>query len=64
MNFLWLLRNDISHGVVYDDQKLGMCALSRPQGQPLTTDILKTDESIQSETKSLQTESTLDNGKN
>ena len=49
-------RNDIFCRVVYDDPKLGVCALSRSWGHPLTTDMLKTDETIQFEIESLQTE--------
>ena len=40
-----------------------MCAISRPRGQPLTTDILKTDLTVQSEINSLRSEFTFDGGK-
>lgn len=40
-----------------------MCALSRPRGRPCTTDILKTDLTVQSEIDSLRSELTFDSGK-
>ena len=40
-----------------------MCAISRPRGRPLTTDILETDLTVQSEIDSLRSELTFDSGK-
>ena len=42
---------------------MGVCALSRPCGWPLTTDILKTDEIIWSELNSLWTDLTFESEK-
>jgi hypothetical protein len=40
-----------------------VCAISRPRGRPCTTDILKTDLTVQSEIDSLRSELTFDSGK-
>ena len=61
--FPFLSRKEISCRIVYDDPKLGVCAISRPRGRPLTTEILKSDEAIMSEISDLQKELTFCNDK-
>ncbi len=43
---------------------MGVCAISRPRGRPSTTDVLTTDEKIQSEINSLRHELTFEDSKN
>ena len=59
----FISRNEISCRIVYDDPKLGVCAISRPRGRPLTTEILKSDEAIMSEISDLRKELTFCNDK-
>ena len=59
----FLSRNEISCRIVYDNPKLGVCAISRPCGRPLTTEILKSDEAIMSEISDLRKELTFCNDK-
>jgi len=49
-------RNKISCHIVYNDPKLGVCAISQLRGHLCTTDILKTDATIQSEISDLRKE--------
>ena len=56
-------RHKISCHVVYDDPELGLCAISKPRGRPQISELLKSDEVVQSEINTLRSELTFDSNK-
>ena len=58
-----IYRHKISCHVVYDDPELGLCAISKPRGRPQISELLKSDEVVQSEINTLRSELTFDSNK-
>ncbi len=48
---------------MYDDPDVGLCAISKPRGRPQISELLKSEEVVQSEINTLRSELTFDSNK-